>query len=171
MVSKLYECSATAAYLVIAMLIAQYVFLVPPMKRAFNHFLYLLSSLAVSLTVCMLGGQALAQGVYLALLSHSGSRGSGEEVASFYSRRAMALRPALPREMKHLAWLDLDSKSKSGSTVAKPPCQNPSAGADSYGKIFYQYIGRCSLEMTAYPKSEENCESKIKIKIVLFENT
>ena len=69
------------------------------------------------------------------------------------------------------AWLDLDSKSKSGSTVAKPPCQNPSAGADSYGKIFYQYIGRCSLEMTAYPKSEENCESKIKIKIVLFENT
>ncbi|MBQ1539714.1 MAG: RtcB family protein [Desulfovibrio sp.] len=57
----------------------------------------------------VLGGQALAQGVYLALLSHSGSRGSGEEVASFYSRRAMALRPALPREMKHLAWLDLDS--------------------------------------------------------------
>lgn len=79
MVSKLYECSATAAYLVIAMLIAQYVFLVPPMKRAFNHFLYLLSSLAVSLTVCMLGGQALAvvasgilMGVYIYITGDEG---------------------------------------------------------------------------------------------------
>ena len=51
----------------------------------------------------------LEPGGYLALLSHSGSRGSGEEAASYYSRLAMSLRPSLPKELKHLAWLDLAS--------------------------------------------------------------
>ena len=50
----------------------------------------------------------LEKGCYLALLSHSGSRGTGEAVAAHYSKRAMDLRPALPQEIKHLAWLDLD---------------------------------------------------------------
>ncbi|MDO4936599.1 MAG: RtcB family protein [Sutterellaceae bacterium] len=49
-------------------------------------------------------------GVYLALLSHSGSRGAGEAVAEYYSALAMSLHPELPDELKHLAWLDLDSK-------------------------------------------------------------
>jgi len=53
----------------------------------------------------------LAPGVYLALLSHSGSRGTGLEVAGFYSRLARALRPNLPRELAHLAWLDLASEA------------------------------------------------------------
>lgn len=48
----------------------------------------------------------LEAGAYLALLSHSGSRGAGEEVASHYSRVAMNQRPYLPPELKHLAWLD-----------------------------------------------------------------
>ena len=51
----------------------------------------------------------LARGSHLALLSHSGSRGAGEEVATFYSKLAMDLRPSLPSDMKRLAWLDLDS--------------------------------------------------------------
>lgn len=54
-----------------------------------------------------LGGAHLEQGVYLAFLSHSGSRGTGEAVAGHYSKLAMDLRPALPQEVKHLAWLDL----------------------------------------------------------------
>lgn len=45
----------------------------------------------------------------LALLSHSGSRGTGAQVCSFYSRRAMERRLDLPPEARHLAWLDLDS--------------------------------------------------------------
>jgi tRNA-splicing ligase RtcB len=53
----------------------------------------------------------LAAGTYLALLSHSGSRGTGAAVAKHYSRLAMDLRPELPRELKHLAWLDLTSDS------------------------------------------------------------
>jgi tRNA-splicing ligase RtcB (3'-phosphate/5'-hydroxy nucleic acid ligase) len=51
----------------------------------------------------------LKAGVYCALLSHSGSRGTGGHVATHYSRLAMNLHPELPRELQHLAWLDLDS--------------------------------------------------------------
>ena len=51
----------------------------------------------------------LQPGSYLALLSHSGSRGSGAAVADFYSKLAMSLHPELPPELKRLAWLDLDS--------------------------------------------------------------
>ncbi|MCB1053917.1 MAG: RtcB family protein [Acidobacteria bacterium] len=53
----------------------------------------------------------LAPGSYLALLSHSGSRGTGAAVASHYSRLAMDLHPELPKELKHLAWLDLASEA------------------------------------------------------------
>ncbi|MBX3406387.1 MAG: RtcB family protein, partial [Phycisphaeraceae bacterium] len=56
------------------------------------------------------GELGLKEGKYLALMSHSGSRGSGAEVASYYSRRARELHPSLPPELKHLAWLDLDSE-------------------------------------------------------------
>jgi tRNA-splicing ligase RtcB len=51
----------------------------------------------------------LDEGVYLALLSHSGSRGTGAAVAAHYSRLAMTRHPELPHELKHLAWLDLDA--------------------------------------------------------------
>jgi tRNA-splicing ligase RtcB len=51
----------------------------------------------------------LDAGTYLALLSHSGSRGSGAMVADFYSRLAMDRHPELPPELRRLAWLDLDS--------------------------------------------------------------
>jgi tRNA-splicing ligase RtcB len=56
--------------------------------------------------------QAQALGVepgeYLALLSHSGSRGTGAQVCDVYSKRAMARHEHLPKELKHLAWLSLD---------------------------------------------------------------
>lgn len=53
----------------------------------------------------------LEAGVYLALLSHSGSRGTGAEVAGWYSRLARELHPELPRELQHLAWLDVSSQA------------------------------------------------------------
>ncbi len=52
----------------------------------------------------------LPAGEYVALLSHSGSRGSGAEVAAYYSQLAKDLHPELPNELKNLAWLDLDSE-------------------------------------------------------------
>ncbi len=51
----------------------------------------------------------LEPGRYVALLSHSGSRGVGAQVAAYYSRIAMDAHPELPKHLKHLAWLDLDS--------------------------------------------------------------
>jgi tRNA-splicing ligase RtcB len=53
----------------------------------------------------------LSQGRYLALLSHSGSRGSGAQVANHYSRLARELHPELPQELSHLAWLDLSTEA------------------------------------------------------------
>jgi tRNA-splicing ligase RtcB (3'-phosphate/5'-hydroxy nucleic acid ligase) len=51
----------------------------------------------------------LPRGHYIALLSHSGSRGTGASVCDHYSKLAMAQHPELPKEHKHLAWLSLDS--------------------------------------------------------------
>jgi tRNA-splicing ligase RtcB (3'-phosphate/5'-hydroxy nucleic acid ligase) len=51
----------------------------------------------------------LEPGDYVALLSHSGSRGTGAAVCDHYSKLAMAEHPDLPKEHRHLAWLSLDS--------------------------------------------------------------
>jgi tRNA-splicing ligase RtcB len=52
----------------------------------------------------------LSRGEYLALLSHSGSRGTGAQIAQHYSRLAQSLHPELPKELSHLAWLDLSTE-------------------------------------------------------------
>jgi tRNA-splicing ligase RtcB len=51
----------------------------------------------------------LEPGTYLALLSHSGSRGTGAQVCDHYSRVARQKHKDLPKELSYLAWLDLDS--------------------------------------------------------------
>ncbi|HTI35815.1 MAG TPA: RtcB family protein [Miltoncostaea sp.] len=53
----------------------------------------------------------LAAGTYVALLSHSGSRGTGAQVADHYTRLAAAAHPELPKALRHLAWLDLASEA------------------------------------------------------------
>lgn len=53
----------------------------------------------------------LDAGRYLALLSHSGSRGVGFQIANLYSRHANSLHPQLADRVRHLAWLDLDSEA------------------------------------------------------------
>jgi tRNA-splicing ligase RtcB len=52
----------------------------------------------------------LEQGEYLALLTHSGSRGTGAQVCQHYSRMAMDRHRELPKELKHLSWLTLDEE-------------------------------------------------------------
>jgi tRNA-splicing ligase RtcB len=47
-------------------------------------------------------------GTYVALLSHSGSRGLGANIAQHYTKIAMDT-CKLPREAQHLAWLDLNT--------------------------------------------------------------
>ena len=53
----------------------------------------------------------LDAGTYLALVSHSGSRGPGARIATHYSKLAREKHPKLPRAYKHLAWLDLDDEA------------------------------------------------------------
>ena len=55
------------------------------------------------------GELKIPAGEYLALLSHSGSRGTGAQVAGHYSKRAKELHPELPPRLQNLAWLGLDS--------------------------------------------------------------
>lgn len=49
-------------------------------------------------------------GAYVAVLSHSGSRGLGATLAGHYTKIAMEI-CKLPQEAKHLAWLDLDTEA------------------------------------------------------------
>lgn len=51
----------------------------------------------------------LPPGKYVAVLSHSGSRGLGANIARHYTRLAMD-KCRLPREAQHLAWLGLDTE-------------------------------------------------------------
>jgi tRNA-splicing ligase RtcB (3'-phosphate/5'-hydroxy nucleic acid ligase) len=66
-----------------------------------------------------LGGESLEEGMervfkpgrkYLALLSHSGSRGVGFKIANRYSKIAKQRHPKLEGSVADLAWLDLDSE-------------------------------------------------------------
>jgi tRNA-splicing ligase RtcB len=68
-----------------------------------NHFV------EFGLLTVTASGVGLAPGQYLAVLSHSGSRGTGAQVCQHYSRLAARLHPELPRELERLAWLTLDS--------------------------------------------------------------
>jgi len=52
---------------------------------------------------------SLPTGKYLAVLSHSGSRGLGANIARHYTKLAMD-KCKLPAQAKQLAWLDLDSE-------------------------------------------------------------
>jgi tRNA-splicing ligase RtcB (3'-phosphate/5'-hydroxy nucleic acid ligase) len=51
----------------------------------------------------------LEPGNYVGLLSHSGSRGLGATIANYYTKIAME-KTVLPKEAKHLAWLDMDTQ-------------------------------------------------------------
>jgi tRNA-splicing ligase RtcB len=53
----------------------------------------------------------LEAGTYLALLSHSGSRGVGHQVCSIYSTIARNLLPPRYADFGRLAWLDLDKQA------------------------------------------------------------
>jgi tRNA-splicing ligase RtcB (3'-phosphate/5'-hydroxy nucleic acid ligase) len=68
-----------------------------------NHFV------EFGITEIMGKGLDLPKGSYLAVLSHSGSRGFGANIARHYTTIAME-KCQLPKEARHLAWLDLDSE-------------------------------------------------------------
>jgi len=56
------------------------------------------------------GTHRLDAGTYLAILTHSGSRGPGYKVCNHYSQIAQWMNVSLSDEQKHLAWLPLDTE-------------------------------------------------------------
>jgi tRNA-splicing ligase RtcB len=75
-----------------------------------NHFAEL-GELTVVEDDAQLG---LTPGKYLALLTHSGSRGVGFQIANHYSKLAKELHPELAKkggDLSHLGWLDLNSQA------------------------------------------------------------
>ncbi len=68
-----------------------------------NHFVEFGTFTALNRAV------GLEPGEYMALLSHSGSRGTGAAVCDYYSKLAVSKHPELPSELKRLAWLSLDT--------------------------------------------------------------
>ena len=69
-----------------------------------NHFVD-----AGILTVDTQSKLGLPGGHYFAIMSHSGSRGVGASISTYYSKLAMEL-CNLPNSHRHLAWLDMDSE-------------------------------------------------------------
>lgn len=55
------------------------------------------------------GTLGIAPGTYFALMTHSGSRGPGANIANHYSRLAQG-QSTLPKPLRHLAWLSLDTE-------------------------------------------------------------
>ncbi len=49
----------------------------------------------------------IPKGDYVALLTHSGSRGAGAKIANHYSKIAKRLHPELSKPLNNLAWLDM----------------------------------------------------------------
>jgi tRNA-splicing ligase RtcB len=76
-----------------------------------NHFVEF-GALEVAQRDDLLG---LEPGRYLALLSHSGSRGTGYQIAEHYSRLAKEAHPELAAggrgDLSHLGWLELQSEA------------------------------------------------------------
>ncbi len=54
--------------------------------------------------------QGVPAGKYVAILTHSGSRGLGSKIATHFTKLAESKHPLLPPEYKKLAWLSLDDE-------------------------------------------------------------
>jgi len=74
-----------------------------------NHFVEF-GTLDVTQPIAQ-AGATIQPGSYLALLSHSGSRRLGAEIANRYTEIAMEKRARLPKDFLHLAWLDLNEEA------------------------------------------------------------
>lgn len=64
----------------------------------------------LNVTNGQIGNVRIPEGKYIAILTHSGSRGTGATVASYYSKLAQSLHPDLPDKYRQLAWLDMDKE-------------------------------------------------------------
>ena len=54
--TKIYECSGTAIYLMVAITLAKYIFLIPTMKTTFSNNLYCILTISISTAICAFTG-------------------------------------------------------------------------------------------------------------------
>lgn len=97
---------------------------------------------------------ALPAGQYLALLSHSGSRGTGAAVCDYYSKLAMKQHPELPKDLSYLAWLDLDSEP--GREYWNAMNLMGEYAAANHECIHRHVIGALGAETVAYVENHHN---------------
>lgn len=72
-----------------------------------NHFVEW-----VSLVISAENPLGIAKGQYIALISHSGSRAVGAQIAEHYSRLAESICTFLPKELQKLAYLDQSTQAQ-----------------------------------------------------------
>lgn len=105
----------------------------------------------------------LAIGRYLALLSHSGSRGVGFKIANYYTKLATDQTPNLDKSVQHLAWLPLDSEAGQEYWEAM---ELAGEFASANHHIIHERIAReASLESLATIENHHNFAWKEKIVI------
>lgn len=83
----------------------------------------------------------IARGKYLAMVSHSGSRGPGSKVASHYSKLASDLHPNLPKHLKHLAWLPMSAEGGEYWSAMELMGEFASANHDVIHRSILQQLG------------------------------
>lgn len=115
-----------------------------------NHFVEL-GALALLQGDAQLG---LAPGKYLALLSHSGSRGFGAQVAGHFSQLAQQNHPELPKQARHLAWLDL-ANSAGAEYWALMTLAGDYAAAN-HAVIHQRVLGAIGLKAAAVVENHHN---------------
>ncbi|MDM8514878.1 RtcB family protein [Desulfobacterales bacterium HSG16] len=102
----------------------------------------------------------LEPGIYPALLSHSGSRGTGAEVAGHYSRLAKKIHPDLPKELASLAWLELNTEEGQEYWAAMELMGRYAAASH---ELIHKYIAaHLGLEITAQLENHHNFAWKEK---------
>jgi tRNA-splicing ligase RtcB len=96
----------------------------------------------------------LAAGKYVALLSHSGSRGLGANVATHYTQVAQQQHPKLDKGYKELAWLHLDSGSGAEYWLAMNLAGEYASA--NHAIIHERVLAAVGLEPVAYVENHHN---------------
>jgi tRNA-splicing ligase RtcB len=92
--------------------------------------------------------------VRLAFVTHSGSRGVGATIAQEYTRVAKDLHPNLPKQLRELAWLDLDSEAGQEYWLAMQVAGDFASAC--HQTIHETVLEAAGLEASAYVENHHN---------------
>ncbi len=93
-----------------------------------------------------MGDAGIPAGTYLALLSHSGSRNAGAQIADHYTRVAKSLHPELEGHQKNLAWLDMSREGAEYFAAMELMGKYASANHHVIHDLIVHYLGHPVLK-------------------------